>query len=102
MARALVNLLRNATSHASSRVTVRIAGEGARTVIQVDDDGEGIPPGERDRVFEPFARLDRSRARASGGFGLGLAIVRQVARWHGGDAVVTDSPLGGTRVTVAW
>jgi signal transduction histidine kinase len=71
-------------------------------VIHVDDDGAGIPPGERDRVFEPFARLDASRTRASGGFGLGLAIVKQVARWHGGEAFVTDSPLGGARVTIAW
>ena len=47
-------------------------------------------------------RLDYSRNRDSGGFGLGLAIVRQVARWHGGDATITDSPLGGTRVTLAW
>jgi signal transduction histidine kinase len=102
MARAVVNLLRNALCHAHARIDVSVGSEGARTVIHVDDDGAGIPPGERHRVFEPFARLDASRARASGGFGLGLAIVRQVARWHGGEAFVTDSPLGGARVTIAW
>lgn len=102
MARAVVNLLRNALSHARYRIEVTVGHEGTLTVIHVDDDGAGIPPGERDRVFEPFARLDASRARTSGGFGLGLAIVKQVARWHGGDAHVTDSPLGGARVTIAW
>ncbi len=102
MARAVVNLLRNALSHAVTRIEVSVGQNGTRTVIHVDDDGAGIPAADRDRVFEPFARLDASRTRASGGFGLGLAIVKQVARWHGGDAVVTDSPLGGTRVTIAW
>jgi signal transduction histidine kinase len=102
MARAVVNLLRNARLHARSAIEVSLAREGARTVIHVDDDGSGIEPADRERLFEPFVRLDRVRDRDSGGFGLGLAIVRQVARWHGGDAVITDSPLGGARVTIAW
>jgi signal transduction histidine kinase len=68
----------------------------------VDDDGSGIEPADRERLFEPFVRLDRNRGRESGGFGLGLAIVRQVARWHGGDATISDSPLGGARVSIAW
>lgn len=102
MTRAVVNLLRNALSHARSRVEVSVGQEGARTVIRVDDDGAGIPAADRERVFEPFARLDASRARDCGGFGLGLAIVRQVARWHGGDAFASESPLGGARVTIAW
>jgi two-component system, OmpR family, sensor kinase ParS len=71
-------------------------------VIHVDDDGAGIPAPDRERLFEPFVRLDGSRDRESGGFGLGLAIVRQVARWHGGEASITESPLGGARVTIAW
>jgi signal transduction histidine kinase len=102
MARAVINLLRNALLHARSTVRVSLAREDHRTVIHVDDDGAGIAPSDRERLFEPFVRLDRNRARDSGGFGLGLAIVRQVARWHGGDAVITDSPLGGTRVSIAW
>lgn len=102
MARAVVNLIRNALHYARSTVTVSLAREGARTVIHVDDDGSGIPAQDRERVFEPFERLDQSRDRDSGGFGLGLAIVRQVARWHGGEASISDSPLGGTRVTIAW
>lgn len=102
MARALINLIRNALQYARSTVTVSLGREGGRTVIHVDDDGTGIPAPDRERVFEPFARLDQSRDRDSGGFGLGLAIVRQVARWHGGDASISESPLGGTRATIAW
>ncbi len=102
MARAVVNLLRNAVGHARGVVLVSIGTEGSRAIIHVDDDGAGIPATERERLFEPFARLEASRDRATGGFGLGLAIVRQVARWHGGDASISDSPLGGTRVTISW
>ena len=102
MARALVNLLRNARAHAHSRVAVSLRREGELTILEVDDDGGGIPACERERVFEPFTRLDHARGRDSGGFGLGLAIVRQVARWHGGDATIGDSPLGGTRVSITW
>ena len=102
MARAVVNLLRNALLHARSTVSVSLRRENDRTVIDVDDDGAGIDAADRERLFEPFVRLDRSRARDSGGFGLGLAIVLQVARWHGGDAFITESPLGGARVSIAW
>lgn len=102
MARAVLNVVRNALRHAKSRVRVCIEQEHDRTLIHVDDDGAGIPAPDRERLFEPFVRLDRSRDRESGGFGLGLAIVRQVARWHGGDATIGESPLGGARVTIAW
>ncbi len=102
MARAVVNLLRNALAHARSTVSVSLRRENDRTVIDVDDDGAGIDAADRERLFEPFERVDRSRARDSGGFGLGLAIVRQVARWHGGDAVISESPLGGARVSIDW
>jgi two-component system sensor kinase ParS len=102
MARAVLNMVRNALRHARSRVRVCVESEQQRTVIHVDDDGAGIPAPDRERLFEPFVRLDGSRDRESGGFGLGLAIVRQVARWHGGEATITESPLGGARVTIAW
>lgn len=102
MARALVNLLRNARAHAVATVQVSLREERGRTVLAVDDDGAGIPVRERERLFEPFTRMDDSRDRNSGGFGLGLAIVRQVARWHGGEAAITDSPLGGARVSIVW
>jgi len=102
MARALANLLRNALSHARSSVAVSVRHESGHTVIHVDDDGPGIALSDRDRLFEPFERTDCSRARDSGGFGLGLAIVQQVARWHGGDAYIGESPLGGARVSISW
>jgi signal transduction histidine kinase len=102
MARALLNMIRNALQHAHSTVTVCVRSENDRTVIHVDDDGCGVPAADRERLFEPFVRLDRSRDRESGGFGIGLAIVRQVARWHGGEATIGDSPLGGARVTIIW
>lgn len=102
MARALVNLVRNAGAHARTIISVSVSEAGGRTEIHVDDDGRGIPAPERERLFEPFARMDDSRTRDSGGFGLGWAIVRQVARWHGGDAAISDSPLGGARVSIFW
>ena len=102
MARAVANLMRNAIRYARSTVRVSVERDGEATRIHVDDDGPGIPPGERERVFEPFSRVDESRDRASGGVGLGLAIVRQIAAWHGGRAMVGDSDLGGARVTIAW
>ncbi len=102
MARAVLNMVRNALQHARGQVNVSVQQERSRTVIHVDDDGAGIPAPDRERLFEPFVRLDRSRDRESGGFGLGLAIVRQVARWHGGEATISDSPLGGARVTISW
>jgi signal transduction histidine kinase len=68
----------------------------------VDDDGPGVPPRERERLFEPFTRLEGSRGRDSGGVGLGLAIVKSVAEWHGGEAHISDSPLGGARISISW
>ena len=79
-----------------------MAQEGGRTVVSVDDDGPGVPPRERSRLFEPFTRLEGSRGRDSGGVGLGLAIVKSVAEWHGGVAEISDSPLGGARVSIRW
>jgi len=102
LTRALVNILRNAVRYARSRVAVSVAREGGRTVVSVDDDGPGVPPRERARLFEPFTRLEGSRGRDSGGVGLGLAIVKSVAEWHGGTAEISDSPLGGARVSIRW
>ena len=71
--------------------------------IRVEDDGHGIPEQDRARVFEAFARLDDSRTRASGGYGLGLSIVSRIAYWFGGKVEVDQSPnLGGARFTMVW
>jgi len=102
LARALINVLRNAAKYARSRVALSIERSDSRTVINIDDDGPGVPPAERQRLFEPFTRVEGSRGRDSGGVGLGLAIVKSVAEWHGGKALISDSPLGGARVTITW
>ena len=73
---------------------------GVGVLLTADDDGAGIPPEHRDRVFDRFVRLDEGRSRDAGGSGLGLAIVAEVARAHGGSVRVDDSPLGGARFVV--
>lgn len=88
------NLLQNAERYAVARITVRLsAGPGSADLV-VADDGPGVPPGERDRVFEPFYRLEQARDRASGGAGLGLAIVRDAVAAHGGAVWFDDVPAG--------
>ena len=99
---AVRNGLRNAARYARARVGLSAWREGGDVVVAVDDDGEGIPAAQREVVFQPFRRLDRSRDRASGGFGLGLAIVARVMQQHGGRASVEDSPLGGARLLLRW
>lgn len=98
--RVVANLAENAARHAVARVAISVAEEGNEVRLRVDDDGPGIAPADRDRVFERFVRLDAARARDAGGSGLGLAIVAELVAAHGGTVVVGDSPLGGTRVEV--
>ena len=97
--RCLANLVSNAAHHA---VTISIAGHRDHRwlTVSIDDDGPGIPPDMREQVFKPFLRLDDARNQDQGGTGLGLAIARDIARSHGGDIALTDSPLGGLRATV--
>lgn len=97
--RALSNLIDNATRHAN-RVEIAAERKGSFVEILIDDDGPGVPPGEREEVFKPFSRLERSRNPTTGGVGLGLTIARDVARAHGGDIVLDDAPLGGLRAKV--
>ncbi len=99
---AVTNLLRNAIKYAQTKIVVSAEVAGDRVLLHVDDDGVGIPPEERQRVFFAFTRLDRSRDRATGGYGLGLAIVRLVLEQHGGSASADASPLGGARFTLNW
>ena len=97
--RCLANLITNARRHgAHVWLSTRPAEDGLD--ILVDDDGPGIEPGDRDRVFQPFVRLDTSRNAATGGVGLGLTIARDVARSHGGDVRLETSPQGGLRARV--
>ncbi|MEV7759767.1 sensor histidine kinase [Curtobacterium flaccumfaciens] len=94
------NLVDNAVRHASTRVAVSLTEHDGSAVLTVDDDGTGVPEDERERVFERFVRLDEARSRDAGGAGLGLAIVRDAVRAHGGETTVVASPLGGARFVV--
>ena len=98
--RALSNLSVNAVRHARSRVSLSFRREGGTGVFRVDDDGPGVPLADRQRVFEPFVRLEDTRAPGIGGTGLGLAIVARVARGHGGTVEAGEAELGGARFTL--
>ncbi|MFD9335943.1 sensor histidine kinase [Streptomyces sp. NPDC060028] len=98
--RALANLVDNALRYARAEVVVRAAAEDGWAVLEVVDDGPGIPQDDRGRVFERFVRLDADRGRASGGSGLGLAIAREIARAHGGDVRALPAPAGGARMVL--
>ncbi|WLG98837.1 ATP-binding protein [Pseudomonas beijingensis] len=102
MARAVINLLRNAIRYADERVHVSLTRAGDHYEVRVNDDGPGVPPGGREKIFEPFARLDASRDRRTGGFGLGLALVRRVSQSHRGHVEVTDSSWGGASFRMTW
>ncbi len=98
--RVLQNLVTNALRYAQGRVRVRLSGTDDTLILDIDDDGPGIPAHQRELVFKPFARLDQSRHRASGGYGLGLSIVKRIVDWHGGEVRVEQSPWGGARFRV--
>jgi len=97
--RCLANLVSNASRYAD---TISVTGHRDHRYlsISIDDDGPGIPAAMREDVFKPFLRLDDARNQDEGGTGLGLAIARDIARSHGGDIMLGDSPLGGLRATV--
>jgi two-component system OmpR family sensor kinase len=100
VAQVVRNLVDNARRHAGAggRVMVSAWASGEEVVIAVDDDGPGIPAGERQRVFDRFHRSEAARDRASGGTGLGLGIARSIVDAHAGRIWVEDSPLGGARL----
>ncbi len=100
---ALSNLLVNANKYADSEVRCTLANEGNAYVLSVEDDGSGVPETERENIFKAFTRIDDSRNRETGGYGLGLAVVARVAELHGGKAAVDNSPeLGGAKFSVSW
>ncbi|MCE9597647.1 MAG: two-component sensor histidine kinase [Spirochaetia bacterium] len=99
----LINLLDNASRYSPEHgtVTVHFSNEGKRIRIDVIDQGPGVPKEFREKVFERFFRADRNRSRAEGGSGLGLSIVRQITRIHGGSVAVLDGPVKGARFSVS-
>ena len=100
--RAVLNLATNAARHARQRIEISCVRQEGTLELYVDDDGPGIPVNSRERVFDPFFRLDESRTADSGGSGLGLAIVQRIAAVHGGQVRVEESPLGGARFTLSF
>ena len=100
--RAVQNLVGNACRYADGKIQVRFSSTQDTCRIDVDDDGPGIPEEQWERVFSAFSRLDDSRTRKSGGYGLGLSIVRRIMYWHNGRAMVSHSPLGGARFSLVW
>ena len=98
--RAVTNLVVNACRY-GTRARARVRREDGQAVVEVDDDGPGLPARELDQVFEPFRRAERSRSRATGGTGLGLAVVRAVVLAHGGEATLENRQEGGLRARIA-
>ncbi|MFF4829170.1 sensor histidine kinase [Streptomyces sp. NPDC001312] len=98
LSRVLGNLLDNAQRHAATAVTVTVRAAGDAIVLSVADDGHGVAPADRERIFERFVRLDEARGRDDGGAGLGLAIARDVVQRHGGTLTLTGAPDGGGAV----
>jgi len=101
MAHAVSNTLQNALRFAESKIEIHLSQQQNDWIISIEDDGPGIPVKDHERVFEAFSRLDESRQRDSGNFGLGLSIVRNIARWHQGEAnIVPSQSLKGTRIEI--
>ncbi|MFE7505598.1 sensor histidine kinase [Promicromonospora sp. NPDC057488] len=98
----LDNLLRNAARYTRTRVVVTVLAQRSTVRVLVDDDGPGVPPEHRAKVFDRFYRVSDDRARTSGGAGLGLALVAELVRRRGGEVAVGESPDGGARFTVVW
>ncbi|MEH8018422.1 ATP-binding protein [Rheinheimera muenzenbergensis] len=95
--RAVQNLLVNAKKFARNQIRLSLSNAAQHWLITVDDDGPGIAPAQREQVLQPFYRIEASRNKQAGGFGLGLAIVQRVMHWHQGSVRISESPSGGAR-----
>jgi two-component system sensor histidine kinase RstB len=102
MSRVVSNITRNAVKYAKSKVSISCDVSIENNRIVIEDDGTGIQEQDRERVFDAFIRLDKSRNRDSGGTGLGLAIVKQIIKWHGGNVSISESTLGGAKFVIQW
>lgn len=100
LARMVRNLVDNAVRHARATIELHCCARGELAVIRIADDGPGIPPDQRARVFDRFVRLDAARARDGGGSGLGLAIVAEIVAAHRGTVTIGERPGGGACITV--
>ena len=102
LTRALNNLLNNAKRFAQHQILVSLSETTEQYILSVADDGIGVPDEQADNIFQPFYRLDQSRNRQTGGYGLGLAMVASIAKAHHGHAQVLRSDLGGALFTLTW
>lgn len=100
LARVVANLVDNAARHATSAVRITTAARDGKALLEIEDDGPGIPSPQRVRILEPFTRVDDARDRGRGGAGLGLAIVHDIVTAHGGQLVIGDSDLGGALLRI--
>jgi two-component system sensor histidine kinase RstB len=102
--RAVNNLLSNACRYTATSIAINLNHDTDKEqwVIDVHDDGPGIPPEYREQIFNPFIQLNNASRTKETGHGLGLAIVQQIARWHHGQVAVRDSPMGGACFTLRW
>ncbi|KNY04850.1 sensor histidine kinase [Microbacterium sp. GCS4] len=100
MGQLLRNLADNAARHSVGRIAIGVTESAGTVSVTVEDDGHGVPPAERERIFERFVRLDEARSRDAGGSGLGLAIARGIAGASGGSVTIDDSRWGGARFVV--
>ncbi len=100
--RALINVMRNAARYAVKNVELVALAQPNQRKLTINDDGPGIPPGKRERIFEPFTRLDSSRSRDSGGSGLGLAITKAILDKHGATISVDNNDLGGASMQISF
>jgi signal transduction histidine kinase len=97
--RMVVNLVDNALKY-GARARLRLKRQGQECLLEIDDDGPGIPESQQERVFQPFYRIETSRNRNTGGIGLGLSTVRTIVLDHGGNISLHNRPEGGLRVSV--
>ncbi|ASM49319.1 two-component system, OmpR family, sensor kinase [Pseudoalteromonas espejiana DSM 9414] len=100
IARVMQNIIGNAAKYANSKVSVTLSVDDEAIYFVVEDDGSGISKSDREMVFKPFTRLDKSRDKSTGGFGLGLAIVSKIVSWHKGQCSITESALGGAKFII--
>ncbi len=102
MSRAINNLIRNGLRYAKNQLKISLEISNKQVNLLVEDDGPGIPEQSREQIFQPFTRLDTSRDRQSGGYGLGLAITQKILQQHGGQINVEESRLGGAKFQLIW
>ncbi|MCF2828561.1 ATP-binding protein [Pseudoalteromonas sp. L23] len=100
LSRAIQNIVQNADKYGRSNIEISLECDKSNAYLHIEDDGDGIPKSQWESVFIPFSRLDESRSKDNGGYGLGLAIVRKIATWHRGSCHVGFSELGGAKFTL--